>query len=220
MHNLDRTQVGFSQGFGEFEFSEGESVFNESEQAELAAELLEVSNEAELDQFLGDLISKAGHAIGSFVGSPTGQALGSALKGVAKQVLPMAGQALGGYLGGSGGAQIGGQLATAASGLFEAESGEQEWEAANTFVRLAADAAKSAAEAPASANPRAVAQAAVKQAAQTHAPNLLTVPDAAAASKQGQGGAGTSAANGHSHGAGGHTGRWIRRGNRIILIGA
>src|SRR5947209_5491770 len=156
MHNLDRTQVGFSPEMGDFEFSEGESVFNESEQAELAAELLEVSNDAELDQFLGDLISRAASAIKTFANSSTGQALGSALKGVAKQVLPVAGTALGGYLGGSGGAQIGGQLGSAASNLFESESGEQEWEAANTFVRLAADAAKRAAEAPLSANSKAI----------------------------------------------------------------
>ena len=39
---------------------------------ELAAELLGVASEAELDRFLGDLIKKAGRAVGQFVKSPVG----------------------------------------------------------------------------------------------------------------------------------------------------
>ena len=199
MHNLDRMQVGFGQELGDYEFSNGELGDNELQ--ELAAELMEVGSEAELDNFLGDLIKKAGSAIGTFVGSPTGQALTGALKSAAKQLLPMAGKAVGGYFGGSTGAQIGGQVGSAASGLLgEAENEEQEWEAANTFVKLATDAAKAAAQAPPGANPRQVAQQAVMQAAQTHAPGLL-----------GQGGATGS------HG-GARTGRWIRKGNHIIVL--
>ena len=103
MHNLDRTQVGFGQELGEFECSSGETL-GENELQELAAELMEVSDEAELDNFLGDLISKAGSAVGKFVSSPTGQALTGALKSAAKQLLPMAGKAVGGYFGGATGA--------------------------------------------------------------------------------------------------------------------
>jgi hypothetical protein len=205
MHNLDRTQIGYGQEMGDFEFSSGDSVFNENEQMELAAELLEVSSEAEMDQFLGDLISKAGSAIGKFVSSPTGQAIGGMLKGAAKQLLPAAGQALGGYLGGSTGAQLGGQLGSAASGLFEMEADDQEWESANTFVRLAGDAIKNALDAPPGANPHAVAQKALVQAAQTHAPGLL--------------GASQGAHPGGGNG-GSKSGRWIRRGNDIVLMGA
>jgi hypothetical protein len=220
MHNLDRTQVGFGQEAGNYEMSSGETPLNESEQVELAAELLEVSSEAELDQFIGDFISKAGSALGKFVRSDTGQALTGALKTVAKQVLPMAGQAVGGYFGGPTGSQIGGQLASAASNLFEAENEDQEWEAANTFVKLATDAVKTAVQAPPGANARAVAQNAVLQAAQTHAPGLLTAGAGAgggAGQQPGTGGNGTHAADG----GGGHkTGRWFRRGNRIVLMGA
>jgi hypothetical protein len=205
---LDRTQIGYGQEMGDFEFSSGQTVFNENEQMELAAELLEVSSDAEMDQFLGDLISKAGSAIGKFVSSPTGQALGGVLKGAAKQLLPAAGQALGGYLGGSTGAQIGGQLASAASNLFEAESEEREWESANAFVRMAADAVKNATEAPGGANPRAIAQKAIALAAQAHAPGLLT-------QQQPQ-----PPGSNHGHGAEGRSGRWIRKGNHIVLMGA
>ena len=88
---------------------------------ELAAELLGVANEQELDRFLGSLIQKAGRAVGQFVKSPTGQALGGILKGAAKQALPVVGSALGGYLGGEKGAQMGGQLASAAGRVFGLE---------------------------------------------------------------------------------------------------
>ena len=75
------------------EFGQGSAsgVFNEQDEMELAAELLDVSNEQELDQFLGDLIRKAGSAIGSVVNSPIGKAVGGALKAAAGKVLPIAG---------------------------------------------------------------------------------------------------------------------------------
>src|SRR5215510_12400071 len=112
-----------------FQFGEAEApwqeysgeVFNETEQMELAAELLGITSEAELDRFLGDLIKKAGQAVGKFVSSPTGQALGGILKGAAKQALPIVGGALGGYVGGPTGAKVGSQLASAAGKFFGLE---------------------------------------------------------------------------------------------------
>lgn len=126
-----RTQTGFAQDMETSNFPTGETVFNENEPMNLAAKLMEVSSEQELENFLGDLFSKAAKAVGGFISSPTGQAPGGVLKGVAKQMSPAAGQALGGLVGGAAGAQIGGQLAQQATGLSEAESGEQEWEASN-----------------------------------------------------------------------------------------
>jgi hypothetical protein len=210
IHDMDRTQIGFGQEMESFNFPANEGVFNESEQMNLAAELMGVSSEEEFENFLGDLFSKAAKAVGGFISSPTGHALGGLLKNVAKQVLPMAGQALGGLVGGSTGSQIGGQLAQQASGLFEAESGEQEWEASNTFVKLATDAAKNAAQAPQNANPMAVAKQAVIDAAKIHAPELL---------KTGANGTGTAGHAGSEHAGKGHTGRWIRHGKKIILLG-
>lgn len=96
-------------------------VFNESEVMELAAELLEVTNEAELDRFLGNLIKKAGSALGKVVKSPIGQAVGGVLKGVAKKALPIAGGALGAYFGGPLGAKIGSGLASAAGSALGLE---------------------------------------------------------------------------------------------------
>ena len=131
MHDIDRVRLE-SQSEAEmleavpfeaeqFEFPQSETssgetgeVFGETEQMELASELLEVTNEAELDRFLGDLINRAGQAVGKFIKSPEGQAIGSALKGAAKQVLPAIGSAVGGYLGGPTGAQLGEDAASAA----------------------------------------------------------------------------------------------------------
>ena len=212
MHDIDRTQIGFGSGPDAFQYRGGRGgggILSEEQETDLAMELLSAGSDQELEQFLGDLIKKAGSAIGSFVKSPTGQALTGVLKNVAKQYLPVAGKALGGMIGGSTGADIGGQLGSAVGGAFEAESGEQEMEDAKTFVRMAVDAVKNAAAAPPSSNPRTVAQQAITQAAQVHAPALLQ-----------QGGASAPAAgNGGTSSGRGHSGRWMRRGNRIVLYG-
>src|SRR5262245_15167344 len=132
MHDIDRTQVEFTPEFGgyeteNFEYSEwsGEGGgLSEADEMQLASELLGVSSEAELDQFLGSLIKKASSAIGSVVRSPIGQAVGGVLKSAAKKALPLAGGALGGYIGGPLGAKIGSGLASAAGSALglEAES--------------------------------------------------------------------------------------------------
>ena len=70
-------------------------VLGETEEMELAAELLEVRDEQELDRFLGNLIKKVGSAVGTVVRSPIGKAIGGILKGVLKRALPVAGGALG-----------------------------------------------------------------------------------------------------------------------------
>lgn len=207
MHDLDRTQIELaSDPFGSRHHG---TALSEDEQMSLAAELMEVSSEDEFEDFLGDLISKGAQAVGSFINSPTGQALGGVLKGAAKQILPIAGQALGAALGGPAGAQIGGQLGSGASGLFEAEAEmeEREWEAANTFLELAADAIKNVASAPPGADPGVVAHSAVVEAAKVHAPALVPALSNSAPHR-------IKALSGS-----GASGRWVRRGNRIILHG-
>jgi uncharacterized protein (DUF697 family) len=212
-HDIDRTQVGFGGQMESYEYPSGETMFNETEQMNLAAELMEVSSEQEFEYFLGDLFSKAGSAVGSFINSSTGQALGGLLKGAAKQLLPMAGQALGGYIGGPTGAKIGGQLAQQASGMFEAENEEHEWEAANTFVKLASEAAKNAAQSPPTANPQTVAKTSLIEAAKIHAPELIKSLVNGSAKQEPGGYQGSSSVTGKS------TGRWVRHGKRIILLG-
>lgn len=206
MHDIDRTQVGYAPQTESYAFPTIGSVMSEDEQMNLAAQLMGASNEQEFEQFLGDIFKKVGGAVSGFVHSPIGQALGGVLKDTAKQILPQAGQALGGLVGSP---QLGQQLGSALGGLFEAESEEREWEAANDFVKVASEAVKKAAQAPAGANPQAVAKAAVIEAAKEHAPSLLpAITGGTVGAKPGE-------TNGKAR-----TGRWIRHGKHIVLLGA
>ena len=187
---------------GETEWGGEAEVFSEAEVMELAGELVGVTNEAELDRFLGDLIKKAGRALGQVVRSPVGQAVGGILKGVAKKALPLAGGALGGFVGGPLGAQIGSGLASAAGSALglEAEmmnAEDREFEGAKKFVEMAGHAVKSATTAPPSVSPAATAQSAVIAAAKKIAPGLL---------REGVGS------------RRGRAGRWVRQGRNIIIV--
>jgi len=187
-------------------------VLGETEQMELASELLGVTNEAELDRFLGDLINRAGQAVGKFIKSPEGQAIGSALKGAAKQVLPAIGSAVGGYLGGSTGAKLGGDAAAAAGRAFGLEleglSGEDaEFEIARRFVNFAGDAVKNMALAPPGMDPRSAARSSAAAAARAYAPGLLSSA------------AGAMGPQAPLPPSGGRSGRWLRRANKIVLYG-
>jgi len=216
MHDIDRTQMEFTPESGyeteqwESESWAGESgLLSEADEMQLASELLGVSTEAELDQFLGNLIKKASSAIGSVVRSPIGQAVGGVLKSAAKKALPLAGGALGGYFGGPLGAKIGSGLASAAGSALglEAESMAQEdreFEGAKQFVRFAANTVQKAAASPMAANPAAAAQAAATSAARQFLPGLISQTGA---------GAGIAAAGR------GQTGKWLRRGGKIVLYG-
>jgi hypothetical protein len=162
-------------GQGEYGQGEQETVFDEVQEMELAAELLEVNSEEELEQFLGKLIKSAGKAIGGFVKSPIGKALGGALKGVAKVALPMAGAALGNMVLPGVGGMIGGKLASAAGGMFGLElegmsAQDQEFEVARRVVRLAGESVKQATQAPSAGHPVTIAKDAVLAAAARHAP--------------------------------------------------
>jgi hypothetical protein len=208
MHDIDRTQAEFTTesefGFGETEWSGEAGVLSEADEMQLASELLSVSTEAELDQFLGGLIKRAAQAVGSAVRSPIGQAVGGVLKSAAKQALPLAGGALGGYIGGPLGAKIGSGLASAAGSALGLEAEmmaqeDREFEGAKQFVRFAATTVKNAATAPPSPNPAAAAQAAATAAARQFLPGLV-------------------ASNGAAAGRG-QTGRWLRRGGKIVIYG-
>ncbi len=219
MHDIDRTLLEMESEtdafeteyeYDGFEYSDTEVVFDEAMEMELAAELLGVTDEAELDQFLGKLFKKVGGAVGKFVKSPVGQSLGRVLKGVAKKALPAVGGALGSIVPGVGTA-IGATLGTAASNMFEVEleglsPEDQEFEVAKRFVQLAEEAAKNAALAPPSVDPQAAAKAALVDAAKKHAPGLL---------RRGI----TSTAAAAVPGVPGRSGRWIRRGRKIVLLG-
>ncbi|NBV15078.1 hypothetical protein [Janthinobacterium sp.] len=240
MHDIDRTTLEYGQemsGFEaeQFEFGQGEwsgeggsnAMFSEAEEMELANELLSVSNEAELEQFLGNFLRKAASVAGSIIKSPVGQAIGGVLKGVAKKAIPLAGGAIGGYFGGPLGAKIGSGLASAAGNALgleaEASSNEdREFEGARQFVRLAADTVNRAAQARGNGDPRAIAQAAASAAARQFAPGLLGRPGGQVATQNGSGsGAGAMAPAGARPASGMRpsSGRWARQGHKIVLYG-
>jgi hypothetical protein len=173
----------------------------------LAAELLEVASEEELDQFFGKVFRKVAGTVGRAIKSPIGRKIIGGLKGIAKKALPIAGRALGTAIGGPLGGAVGGKLGSFASNLFEAEFEgmsyeDQEFEVARRLVRLSADAASNAAQAPPSANPQAAANRAMTAAAQRHAPGLLRQRYGAGA-----------------YSGGGRSGRWVRRGRKLIVYG-
>jgi hypothetical protein len=228
MHDIDRTQLDFQQqsgGFqpGHFQMHQfARDTLSEQEEVELAHQLLSVHSEQEFEQFLGDFLSKAVSTVGNIVRSPVGQAIGGVLKGVAQKALPMAGSALGGMIGGPLGAQIGSGIANAAGQAlgFETEmyggSGEQEFEGARQFVRIAADTAQNAvAAAQSGTDPRKAAQSAAMVAARRLAPGLLSSeapPMGGASSPMGGTGAPPQEPQGQS-------GQWKRHGRHIVLYG-
>src|SRR5215213_6877393 len=151
-----------------------EGTFSEAEEMELAAELLSVSNEEELEQFLGKLFKKAA----GFIKSPIGQQLIGTIKGLAKKALPVLGGAIGNFIVPGAGGIIGSKYAAAASNMFGLELEglsyeDQEFEVAKQIVRLGAAAANHAVEAGETAPPTQVAEIALTTAAQEYAPGLL-----------------------------------------------
>jgi hypothetical protein len=167
-------------------------------EAELAAELLELSGAPELEHFLGGLISGAARAAGGFLRSSAGRALAGLLKGAAQQALPALrpGPAIEERIAPDAGARLGLEL----EGL---SAQDREFEVARQFVRFAEAAAQDLATSPPGPSPDADARAAMARAATAHAPGLR--PD-------GQ----PRADRAHHHS---RAGRWVRRGNSIVLLG-
>ena len=211
MHDIDRTQQELELAMKEFqptnyeyqgEWSQGESGYaneawqelsqeeereqgeDEAEEYEMAAELLEVTNEEELDQFISKKLRgikrHAGRGIGKFTRSipaPLRQALGNALKQVASGGLQAAGKYISAHIPGQYGNVISNRLTSAAGNLLGLEleglsQEDREFEVARRFARIAIEATKNAAQAPPNANPQAAAKAAVMMAVRKHAPGL------------------------------------------------
>lgn len=159
----------------EMEFEDNE-VLSEADEMELASELLEVQDEAELEQFLGSFFRKIKPFAGNFLRSSAGRALGGHLKkflrGNLGKLTGLAAQGLNAVVPGAGilaapFAQRAGNALGGALGLeFEGLSGEdQEFEAARALVRTGGEAIKQAASMPPNTPPQVVAQTAMTAAA-------------------------------------------------------
>jgi uncharacterized protein (DUF697 family) len=186
--------------FGGFGGGEVGGLLSEADEVELAMELMAVSSEAEMEQFLGKVFKKVWGGI-----KKVAKPLGGVLKSVAKKALPFVGSALGSFIPIPGvGTAIGGALGSAVSKALEVELGElqseeAEFEMAKRFVRIAATAAQQAGSAPSTANPASVATKAVVNAARQHIPGADLRALAAGTAR--------------------HSGRWVRRGADIVVVG-
>ena len=221
----DEFEAG-AEGQAEDSF-EGESGFDETEEMQLASELLEVTDEAELDQFLGNLLRKAGRAFGRGLNSPLGRTLGGFLKGAIKKAWPSLGGALGNMIVPGLGGAIGSRLAASAGGMFGLEleglsSEDQEFEVARRLVRFAGTAARNAARLGSrngafgsAGNLARIAQQSLQGAARHHAPGLLR---AGGNPLRGSGPVAHATCHCGSHGSP-SSGRWVRRGGKIYLLG-
>lgn len=172
----------------------GESGELEFEQ-ELAMELMEISNEYELENFLGAIWDGAK----KIYNSPQGQAIKkdfvAGAKSFGKKMLPSVGRNLGSYFGGSTGGKIGGQLAGAASNWLFGEVNEQEAMDYVKVIRKAANYLNRALSAGAWAPPKAMVTQAINQSARP-----------------------VIAQRGYSSSQ--NSGQWIRQGNNLVLQGA
>ena len=216
---------------GKFENpSQTKTAFNEVEEMELAAELLEVNDEAELDQFLGKLLKNASRAVGGALKNPLGRMLGGYLKGAIKKALPTVGGAFGNYLAPDDGGALGGRLASNAGHYFGLEleglsAEDREFEVARQLVRFGGAAATQAemtshlAGSGAGAGQMAqAAQDALLAAAQRYAPGFIRAGANLMHGGAGCGAASTCNCGKHSHRK--HSGgSWVRRGQEIHLLG-
>ena len=200
-------------GLGEIYGEMGlESPFSEAEEIELAAELLSISSEEELDQFLGKMFKGIGRGLkkaGRFIGKRVLPVLGKGLKALGKVALPIVGKALGSFIPIPGvGTAIGGAVGTALSKALELEvSGlnaeEAELERARRFVRIAGTAMHQAALSSPDIDAEVVVNEAIMSAARKHLPYLHL-------SESGRFGMlGTA-----------RQGQWTRRGDKIVVLGA
>jgi hypothetical protein len=186
MHDINSTRLetsaesntyGEYQELGEYQESgayhgQGEASFEmpmtEAEEEALAAELLGVSSEMEMDQFLGGLFRKIGGAA-KFLSKNAGP-LAGALKGLAGKALPFLGGALGTAIPIPGvGTALGAAVGQAASKFLQSETEsleleEQEFETARRYVQLASQAIRQASRIPPRGNPYAAANFALRNA--------------------------------------------------------
>jgi hypothetical protein len=205
----------FEQGeasFGnEFENEFENEISGEMQEMELAAELLAVNNEQEMEQFLGGLIKSVGRAATGFAKSSAGKALGGILRSAAKSALPIVGSALGNLVVPGAGGAIGGKLASMAGNALGLEleglsNEDREFEVARRVVRIGRHAANHLATTPIPPQvpPARAAHVAFLRAAKQVAPGLLPAMkqlsrNGGAAPPHGGNGGGNGSAMGMQH---------------------
>jgi hypothetical protein len=214
---------------------EGESMQNA--EVDLAAGLLEVTNDRELDQFLGKFIRKAGRAFRKLAKSGLDKGLLRGVRGIAKAALPTLGGVVGSAIPIPGvGTALGAMAGNAVAGAleFEGMSGEdREFEIARRVVRVGLDSAANLAAIPEGEATQDELIGTLLNAGRTLLPGVVgsAISGGALASKIGSalsdtrtripGAAGNVLAKipGGFNPGRGSSGRWVRRGGTIVLLG-
>lgn len=213
----------------EYEY-EGE-FNNEAHENEMAHELMNIQNEYELENFLGNLLSSAWSGAKSLYNSPIGQQIkGQAiagLKSLGKRALPGIGSAIGGRFFGPAGARVGGQLGNiAAQGLgFEYEGAsprDKRFEGSKRLVRIAKAASRRIAAYARSGKPMSarVIRDIILQEGRRWFPELpaptMTMGGVSSFANSGDSG---FQSNAFPSSTSQNQGTWFRQGNRVIIQG-
>jgi len=158
MHDIDRVRLEIPSLGQEFEgealqadqfeyedkgpYGHGQ-LWGETENMELASELLEVSNEFDLDNFISALVGKATSLLNGLVSDQKKQALAGILKGAAKQILPGIASSFGSQDPGPATAKAGRIFGLELEGL---SNEDREFEVARRYVDFAGEAARKLAQ--------------------------------------------------------------------------
>jgi hypothetical protein len=217
--------------FGEEADFESESPFSEDEVEQFATRLVDITNEQELDGCVRDLLRRGARTADPPPPPPVLKPLGGFLKSAIRRALPMAGGALGNVIYPGVGGLVGSAIGAGAGGLLGPEyegvaSEDQEFEVAKRLVRMVGTAIQNAADGSSTADPTTAAKSAVVTAAEAYLPSLVEssrrrrwrrrrrdIPDSDDDDDD------TSEAESSRSGRQ-RSGRWYRRGRRIVLIGA
>lgn len=212
----------------EMESLDAQGELNEAEEMELAAELLGIQSEEEMEEFLGKLFRGISRTAGGLLKSPIGKALGGLIKPIAGKLLPIAGAALGNFVVPGLGGVVGGKLASMAGQALGLEleglsNEDREFEIARRIVRLSGAAARNALALQDRGYPAAVvARQAFARSVRRHAPLLPSMmrraavrTDDAASYAGGPVQSWQESANEERP----TSGRWVRRGRTLILLG-
>lgn len=182
-HNIDQTMLETDEAtaFPTASPYASETAFEDqlspADHLALASELLEVTSEEELEDFLGGVFHKVAGAARHFASSARGRAVRGLLKSVIKRALPVVGGIAGNAVVPGLGGIVGARLASGAGHMLGLELEglsleDQEFEASRQLVRLASEAVHRASLAPLDTLPEDAAREAVEAAVARFAPGL------------------------------------------------
>jgi hypothetical protein len=187
----------------------GGRVLSDTAEMSLAADLLEIRDQADLKQFLGNLARHVAKTIGVQLSSPHADAIRDVLAGAVTRALRHIGRTPRTHPAPFG-STVGSRLASIPSSQLGLEleglsSEDREFETARRLVRFAAEAAKNAIMGK-SRDPVAAAWAGACAAARLYAPGLLRALER---QRTGE----------YPHSAE-RLGRWIRKGDNVVVLNA